>query len=336
MYKEIEMNKRTVLIVVILMVACVLSAEDAQMLPAGTLQTSFTGTFSFASSQWNENWRLEDLGVFRYYAVNAGVAVEFGILNWLAVGLQWTPGFNIWSSFYQAPVPYDKATTIGPYDLYAAVKVQVLGSEALLPSETIRLTVSPLVKLPLFGRYFEDDYEKAVSDKIWMPGDPDRKALGVGGRAYFDYVLNRKLYLNLYGEFIYFLGTVEQKGLNWSNWLVGMTGAAPSADEVDYRFALTAEVEPHLELLSTDVLRMQVGLPVSYAMTPEVKFDGTALAESDTHSLMIGPNLTLQFVKPKVPLELNVRYALPLFGKNVDASNAIVVSVQNRFRIYGK
>ena len=70
---------------------------------------------------------------------------------------------------------------------------------------------------------------------------PDKHTLGVGARAYFDYVLNEMIYINLYGEFIYYPMTVKLDTTNYFNWaavflvialvaaLLGFGGIAGSA-----------------------------------------------------------------------------------------------------------
>jgi hypothetical protein len=66
-------------------------------------------------------------------------------------------------------------------------------------------------------------------------------------------------------------------------------------------------------------LAIGAGLPLTYTMTPEWKFDGTALADSNTYLLTLAPTASLLLGKLPAIWEIGLGYTFPLLGKGLDA-----------------
>jgi hypothetical protein len=321
--------KRALVLLLLLLVAAGLFADDALVLPKGVLRTYITGAFAFATSAWDENADTQDLAATdaSYRVVNLGAAVEFGVTDWLSAAVQWAPGWNVWSDLYQqTTAPMDKATVNGPYDIFAGAKIQIIGEKAPVAMEKIRLAVAPGVKIPLPAPDWQKQTDKATAGDPWILMTPDKHTLGVGARAYFDFVVNSMIYLNLYSEFIYFPMAVKLDTVSWPDWFAVQLGA-PNSD-VAYGYDLTLEAEPHFEIMIMEGTRLGIGVPVTFTMTPELKVDDVAVPDSDSHLLTVTPNVSLFLMNSPIPLEFKIGYTLPLLGKNADATNILVLQVK--------
>lgn len=317
--------KKIIVFLLLFAVALATFADDALVLPKGVIRTYITGAFAFATSGWDENGDKQDLDPMNYRFINVGAAVEFGVTDWISAAVQWAPGWNIWTSFYDASAPADKATVNGPADIFAGAKIQVIGENAPVANDMIRLAFAPGVKIPLPAPDWQEQLTNQAAGDKWILMTPDKHTLGVGARAYFDYVVNEMFYINLYGEFIYFPMTVKLDTVSFLDWYAVQLGA-PN-DDIGYGYDLTLEAEPHYEVF-VDGIRIGVALPVTFVRTPEIKVNDTAQADSDAYSLSVSPNVSAFLTEFPVPLEFKVGYTLPLIGKNADVRNIVVLQVK--------
>ena len=330
--------KKLIIFVLLMSVALSAFADDALVLPKGVFRTYVTGAFGFATSEWDENGDKQDLllvtddGSFRL--LNVGAAIEFGVTDWISAAVQWAPGWNVWSSFYNATtVPFDKATLNGPSDIFAGAKIQVIGENAPVASEIVRLAAAPGVKIPLPSPDWQKQDNNIANNKSWILAAADKHALGVGARAYFDYVLNEMIYINLYGEFIYFPVTVKIDTQDYFSWAFVQATLIPNYD-VDYGYDLTLEAEPHFEIMLMDGIRLGVGVPLTFTMSPEVKYNDTAQADTDSHLLAVGPNVSIFLMNSPVPIEFKAGFTLPLLGKNSYATNVVLLQVKTYLKFW--
>jgi hypothetical protein len=329
--------KKILVFVLLVTVAALSFADDALVLPKGVLRTYITGAYAFANQGWDENGDKEDLtdatfGDISNRLFNVGGAVEFGVIDWISAAVQWAPGWNVWSALPDANAPADKATANGPADIFAGAKIQIVGENAPVANETLRVAFAPGVKIPLPGPDFADENTSAGAGDAWIIQTPDKHVLGLGGRAYFDYVVNEMIYVNLYSEFIYYTGTVKREDKSYADWVAVNLFAQPNAD-VSFGYDLTIEAEPHFEMMMGGS-RLGIGLPVTFNMTPELEFDDAAQADTDSYLLSVSPNVSLFLMKFFIPIEFKVGYTLPLVGKNADARNIIVFQVKSYLKFY--
>jgi hypothetical protein len=306
-------------------------ADDALVLPKGVLRTYLTGAYAFASQEWDENGDKADFGFFdSVNALNLGGALEFGVIDWISAAVQWAPGWTVWSATKNGLGPFENLLVNGPYNIFAGAKIQAIGPKAPVASEKIRLAAAAGVKIPLKtpdADYWVEQATKAGTGDKWVASYNDKPLWGIGGRAYFDYVLNKMIYFNLYSEFIYYLGKV--RGDEYSVDTMGL-----GASELTLGYDLTLEAEPHFEMMLGDGLQLGAGLPVTLTMSPELKVDGTAVADTNSYGLSISPNVSLFLMKFYIPLEFKLGYTLPLVGKNVYATNTLVLQVKVYLRFY--
>jgi hypothetical protein len=331
--------KRLIFVLLLVALATIVFADDALVLPKGVLRTYITGAYAFANQQWDKNG---DKGDFPYFdslnAVNLGGALEFGVIDWISAAVQWAPGWTVWSATKNGVVviplggvDFANLLVNGPYNVFAGAKIQVVGPKAPVASEKVRLAAAAGVKIPVKApdaAYWTEQYNKSTTGEKWVSSYNDQPLWGIGARGYFDYVLNKMFYFNLYSEFIYYLGTV--KGTEYS--VIDML--TYSTSELNVGYDLTLEAEPHFEMMLGKGVQLGAGLPVTFTMSPEVKVDGAADPDTDSYLLTIGPNVSFFLMKFYIPMEFKIGYTLPLVGKNAYATNTLVLQIKTYLRFY--
>jgi hypothetical protein len=320
--------KKILVLLLLIAVASLTFADDALVLPKGVLRTYITGAYGFATSKYDPDGEKKDIQdialVYEGYKIfNLGGAIEYGVTDWMSAAVQWAPGWNIWSEFDNPSFPLDdNARANGPFDVFAGAKIQVLGEKGLVANDMIRLAFAPGVKIALPDPDWQEQVTKQADGDPWIAQSVDKHAWGVGARAYFDYILNKMIYFNLYGEFIYYL----KKDFNNTDLFPLILGGIDA--EREYGYDLTLEAEPHFETMLADGLRLGIGVPATLTLNPKEKRDGSEVADTDSYLFSVGPNVSLFLMNFFIPMELKIGYTLPLLGKNADALNTIVFQVK--------
>ncbi len=333
--------KRVLVVLLLLLLASGLFADDALVLPRGVMRTYITGGYAFFNKVYDDTAKSVDpTGFDSLSALNLGGAVEFGVVDWISAALQWAPGWTVWSATKNGAIvsglDYANLTVNGPYDVFAGAKVQVVGPKAPVASQKVRLAAALGVKIPVMmpdAGYWNDQFTAATTGGTWLGAYNDKPLWGLGARGYFDYVLNDLFYVNLYSEFIYYLGTAKRDQLGVADWTAVNIFAQPNSD-VALGYDLTVELEPHFEMMIGEGLRLGAALPFTFTQSPELKFDGVALADTDTYLLVVSPNVSLFLMKFYLPMEIKLGYSLPLAGKNAYASNTLVLQLKLYMRFY--
>jgi hypothetical protein len=334
------MMKRIAVLILLLALTATVFADDALVLPKGVLRTYLTGAYAFASNEWDDSGEKVELSLSGFdsmRAVNLGGAVEFGVIDWISAAVQWAPGWNVWSATENGTPPYDKLQVNGPYNVFTGAKIQIIGPKAPVANEKIRLAAAAGVKIPVKApdaEYWADQFAAGLGGggTDWLSSYNDKPFWGLGARGYFDYVLNEMFYFNLYSEFIYFLGTAKRDTLSVEDWYAVFLGA-PNSD-VSVGYDLTLEAEPHFEMTFGNGMILGAGLPVTFSMSPELKFDDVAQADTNFYLLSVSPNLSLFLTKFVIPMEIKMGYTLPLVGKNAKATNMLVIQLKVYLRFY--
>ena len=327
--------KKLVVGVLLLALAAAVFADDALVLPKGVLRTYFTGAYAFFDQEWDSTGEKVDVAGFDSLSlINVGGAVEFGVIDWISAAVQWAPGWNVWSTTENGTPPYDRLLANGSFDIFAGAKIQVIGPKAPVASEKIRLAAAPGVKIPLPPPDWEQERANQTSGtENFIAESLDKHVLGLGLRAYFDYVLSKMFYLNLYSEFIYYPVADKRENVSLTDWTL-VNVALQSNYDVEFGYDLTLEAEPHFEMMFGNGMRLGVGVPITYTMSPEIVRDGTAVADTDSYLLSVSPNVSLFLTKFFIPTEIKVGYTLPLVGKNANATNTVVVQLKTYLRFY--
>jgi len=330
--------KKILIFVLLLGMASFCFADDALVMPKGVGRVYLTNAFAFASQEWDQDGDKEDLtettlgfGDINYRAFNLGVAFEFGVIDWITAAVQWAPGWNVWSQFPDANPPADEATVNGPADIFVGAKFQIVGPKAPVANDMFRVAFAPGVKIPLSGPDFADENADASAGDPWIIETLDKHTLGVGGRAYFDYVVNDMLYINLFGEFIYYPQTVKLEDVSYGKWFLVNFTPQPNAD-VDFGYDLILEVEPQFEM-PLGGTRLGFELPITFTYSPEREYTGVP-PDTDKYLLSVSPAASLFLLDFVVPMEFKLGYTYPVVGKNEQARNIVVLQVKAYFKFY--
>ena len=304
--------RRLLVLTVVLSLAALAFADDALVLPKGVIRARVTGAYTMATQQFDSSGdKVDVLGVDALNTFNIGAALEYGIVDGVNIAAQWIPGYIVYSKFDS--VALDKAKINGPFDLFLGAKVQILGDQGMVSkSETMRFAAAAGAVVPLPGADFDKELTNALSGKEYIASDADKHVFGLGARGYFDYVINKMFFVNLYSEFIkYFKRDLQ-------------TSPGDVTGEYDYGYQLTLEAEPHFEMPVAEKTQLKAGLPFTYVTTPEVEKDGTAAPDTESYQLTVRPNVALFMTGLPLPIEIELGYLYPLAGKNVSFANSAV------------
>jgi hypothetical protein len=328
--------KKILIGALLLVLAGAVFADDALVLPKGVLRVYLTGAYAFFNQAFDvDGEKADPAGYDALSAINLGGAIEFGVIDWISAAVQWAPGWNVWSATENGVIvfpglDYANLTANGPYNVFAGAKVQIVGPDAPVESERFRFAAATGVKIPVNTGdpdYWSDQFTAGTGGDEWAGVYPDKPLWGLGARGYFDVVLNDMFYVNLYSEFIYYVGTVKREALGVSDWAAVNLLFQPNSD-VSVGYDLTVEAEPHFQTTFGNGIRLGVGVPVTFSLSPELKYDGTAQADTDYYLLSISPNVSLFLTKFVLPLEFKLGYTLPLMGKNANAMNTVVLQIK--------
>jgi hypothetical protein len=208
LFKENTMKKIILIVLVLLPAgAMALFADSADLLPARVFRFRIAPIFNFANGTFDEDGSYQKYGEGEgaSKAYSTGFALEYGVLDWLSLAAQWTPGWVAWSDVDRNLGSGITVNANGVSDLFTGVAVQLVGEKAPVRSGIFRATLAPGLKIPFSGPDALDEYEKWKKGEGITAANPDKHSLGIGGRAYFDYIpgiLDRHLVFNLYSEFI--------------------------------------------------------------------------------------------------------------------------------------
>lgn len=304
------MKKKILVALVLAALVLPVFADDALMLPKGVIRTRIVPSYAFANKGFDADGESVDLDETAQF-FNLGAAVEYGATDWLTAALQWAPGYNVWSD-PGLPAPFDKGTANGAFDLFAGAKVLILGDTGFVPNETMRFAAALGVKIPMPGADFDKEYDNMLAGDPFIAADPDKHAFGMGGRLYFDYIINSDMFVNLYNETIYYFPREDVETL------IG------TVDEQKYGMDITFEAEFHYAMAVAEALKLNLGLPVRYVMTTESESG----ADDDKYTFSLNPTVGV-FFTGKVPFEVSVAYNIPLMGNNDYAMNTLTFQIKN-------
>jgi hypothetical protein len=314
-----------------------LFADDALVMPAHVIRTYLVGVYANTAKAYDNDGKKQDLpnGIDSIKAFNLGAAVEYGINDWVTAAVQWVPGYNISSTIDGTGM--DKATLADTADLFVGTKLQIVGPKAPVQNESIRFAFAPGVKIPLSKHDYEKEADNAKKGDNFLLSSADKHLFGIGGRGFFDYVVNEMVFLNLYSQFIYYPGSIKAVDYSLEGYkTVAGTQFKTSDTSYDPSFKLgydfTLEFEPHFNKMLNEGIEFEAGLPFTYTASPALNVsDDTYDVYADTnasHLLTMGPNVSLFFQKTFIPLELELGYTFPLLGKNDTASDMLLLELK--------
>jgi hypothetical protein len=325
----INMKKFILLGLALLLLGSAIFADDAKVMPKRVGRFYLAPTYSFASGAYDANGDKQSFSNGSMKLFNLGAALEYGITDWFTGAIQWAPGWTPWSDI-KAAVPVNRPGDLnvnGVADIFVGAKIQLVGEKApLLQTEAFRFAVAPGVIIPLPGPNFKDEVANAMAGKEATFNKMDNHVFGAGGRFYFDWIINKYFFINLYNETIFYpvkqdlnkdgptfamtkasLPSGVQASVNQALTQAGDPNAAAKAaaakamaeedlknasGEVNYKYKLTFEIEPIFSTPIADGLIFSAGLPVNYLYIPAYEYSiskvGTSLSAFglDTKKLM--------------------------------------------------
>lgn len=311
--------KKMLILLMALAILAPAFADDAKVLPKGVLRL----TFVFASNSFDESYGDDgELGPGAGYgevtALVLGTALEYGVTDQIAAAVQWTPAYVVSSSFENDPVPTSDANANGLADLFIGAKVQIIGAKGFIPNEMFRLAFAAGALVPLDNPDWQAEVDHALAAEDYKVNSPSTQAIGLGFRAYFDWVINKMFYLNLYNQTIFYLPVT--KG--------AFEVPVVTENEYEYGYKLTFEVEPHFDYSFSDKVSVSAGVPVTFTMGPQLEIDGAPSATNpEYYILSVSPSASV-FVMAFIPFELKAGYTLPLLGKNSAAASTLVFQLK--------
>ena len=304
--------KRTLVFgLVLLLVSTAIFAEDAKVMPARVGRFYLAPTFGFANGGFDSDGKYEsfDSGEGSMKMFNLGFALEYGIINWITGAIQWAPGINIWSDVDTSLGTDSTVNANGLADLFVGAKMQILGNQGPVENETIRFAIAPGVKIPLPGPDFEEQFDNRAKNEPVTAANIDKHSLGLGVRAYFDYLINDKFFINLYGEFVGYPVKQDIRKSGIESYMAeliakgGLAAAAPPLagdimnstiikdGEVNYGYDLTFEMEPVFSTSIGQGTVLTAGLPLNFKLSPAKKYDLTITDEFATLANGIMPGM---------------------------------------------
>jgi hypothetical protein len=317
--------KKALFALLILALVMPVFADDALVMPARVIRTYLVGVYATADQEYDSDGKKQDLD-YDLSLLNLGMAVEYGINDWVTGAVQWVPGYNVTSKL--DGTGYDKATLSDAADLFVGAKIQIVGPKAPVKNESFRFAVAPGFKIPLSSPDWEEEATNKGTSKDWLASPADKHTLAVGSRFYADYLFNESFFLNLYSQFLYYPSKVKATDASLKDYgkvaTLRYTQSDASYDpSLSYGYDLTFECEPHYSLMVGDGLEFSAGLPFTYTYSPAVSASddtyGAYDSTSASHLLTLGPNASLFFQKTFLPVELKLGYTLPLLGQNETA-----------------
>ncbi|MDR3166877.1 MAG: hypothetical protein LBT93_02950 [Treponema sp.] len=297
-------------------------AENARVLPAHSARFEVFSDFSFANGYYSikRKYTRFQQAEGKFQALNLGFSAAYGITDWLTAAVRWIPGWNLWSKTDLVYAPSKEVTLAGFYDLLTELKFHIIGERGLVKKKRVRLTVSPQIKIPLPGPDYKEQAEKAERGEPIVMENLDRHILGLGGRVYADFIINKMFYINVYGDGMFYptAGKLTDAGLDDSLY-------ASMFDDLRVRYLgdLRFEVEPHFELSLTPKTVLNIGLPLNYTLNCGIRYYSTFPNRPSQYRLSLRPNITLFFVYPPLPFAFQFCYSIPLWGRDQNSTHNI-------------
>ena len=318
------MKKVMLIGLALLLLGSGLFADDAKVMPGRVGRFYLAPVFAFVPGAFDSDGTYHSFGAHAS-VFNLGLALEFGVIDWITAAVQWAPGWTSSSNLQvltAGALPFMPTNMNDVADLLVGAKIQIIGENAPVKAKAVRFALTPGVSIPLPGQDYEKEVEKIADNTAILMGAPgdlvgitvknmDRHVLGVGGRVYFDWVISDKFFLNLYNEtFIYpvkkdlandgidfaaIKGRIKQEAFLAAG-AAGVAMVQPLLDdftgEVNYKYKLTFEMEPVFTTPLSEGTSLTVGLPITYVFNPAAEYSFSGLAPLVAGAQMLDPTIT--------------------------------------------
>jgi hypothetical protein len=271
-------------------------AEDAAVLPVGTLRVDADAATGFVREGWDARGKKMDAP--NAVIIGASLGVACGFTDWFAAALDWSPGvadtdltaIDIGNDGDGAEEIYE-----GLSDFSFKAQFLIIGNNAPVSSERFRLRIAPGIVIPFPGI----DDKDSSGNHTW----------GAGSEVSFDALFTDSLFVNARSEFYWFPLDNKSKTNNEGK--------------------LTLEAGPHYSV-SISGAGLAFELPVNWNMSLD-NDSGTTAGVLSSHLLSLRPTLALKLTRP-FAVDIRIEYILPLYGKNSYAAHTITIKAPVYFK----
>jgi len=271
--------RKLILVVALCVLAGTVYGEEAGILPEGELRFSESHNIGDKLVSWS-------------------FGAEFAPSDWFNIQAMWTSGLKVHPD-------------VGFGSLYVGAKSYVLGEGALLSSDKLdklfRVSAALGVLIPPSGD------EEAEPDLL----DQDQKLWGWAYRLYFDILIHRYFYLDLYFENVFYPPQYQSDNLDeYRDW-------------VRHYHDYTWELEGHFSypLEGKDII-LKAGLPLRFFCAPYMN-NSDEYATSQ-YFLSTGLYVGAQFLPPRYShkFEMYLKYNAHVLGQNIEPVHRVSLTAK--------
>lgn len=283
------MKRIVVLVLLVAMLAPMVFADDAKVLPQGISRVTFVPVLTFVMGAWdqdgeqtdNEDAAGDSLPDDMVFAL--GGAYEYGLTNQISLGLQWAPAYQFYSDADATGSDSYDVQTGGFEQIDLGAEIQVLGEQGYMPNEMFRFSVTPGfgIALPQGIDWGSEGESFARGEDAIAPGAENRTEFQIGALVNFDYIISDVFEWNVFTEARYRFARTSDYG-GFYNKVTAAELLAGGADaygyagedvystyEVEYGPTVYWEIgtEPKAAFQVADSLRLTVGVTGLFALT---------------------------------------------------------------------
>ena len=304
--------KKLGFLVIAMVLTVALFADDGEVLPQGVFRLTNLLYVNTYDKAFDEDFKSQDTN--KATVAGYGVALEYGLIDCLSLGLQWTPAYNFYSDVKVYGDPNKKVTIAPLAGVFAGAKFQLLGEQGIAKSNHMRFAVTAGGFIPV-PYNAEDQITNSLEGKDFV--EPcDSVAFMIGARTDFDYIFPKFFDINVHTEFMRKLPVDADKDFaaSYNNATVGA-----GIKEVDYGFYYFVQLFPKCEVNLTNRISFNITTPLEYRYTSETKWDGEkAIDDYYSCSAKLAPGIYVNFLDAPLPFELEIDYEMNVAGRNVN------------------
>ena len=309
-------------------------ADTATVLPAMVGRVRLVPAFMLTPGIWDDKGKKDSFDNTQQ-VFNLGLALEFGIIDWITAAVLWAPGWTPWSS----NVMGQKDVTVnGVADMMIGAKFLILGEKAPIENDMFRFAVTAGVLVPLPGPDVSKEYTKS------KPNMPiDKHVFGIGAWLDFDWLINESFTLNFHNDTrIYPIKQDLKNSMDYAIYGTAIATAmldpdAPNKVKINHKYSMDFELEGSYSMPLADGIILNAGLPVAYSFTPGKDYSGGGFSMSGKSGYVfsVKPNVGVFLTNTPLPMEFVLQYGLPLVGKNAAISHVISLQFKTYFALPG-
>lgn len=323
--------KKVVALLFALAIALPAFGYDARVLSPGTLRITVAPAYAFADKQYYLG-AYEDLDILHTGAsrqtlsyVNVGIALEFGLLNWMTADAQWIPGWTLYSGMDFTPDLFapSKVNINGVDDLLVGLKLQLVGEKGILPSGSLRLLLEPSAIFGMPDVDWDAQQAQRAAGQDFTIMSLAKHASGYGVKVLFDFYLVDFLFFTLWIDYRSYLPR-ENAQLS-----PGMTRS-----KIEWRPDIAFGIEPHIEFNVGDGIRLAFGAPLGLTSYGALYLDGVIVTGTLSTLVLVTPHVGVAFTGIALPLEVDLKVPITLYAADLPVFNSAVLEIKTSIPLW--